>query len=323
MSSIERATIEIDLERPASERARAFSDVAVAQCLELLNGMKEMISPNALRLADLVRLRTLDRFQDEAQSLADRHGLSWREIVLANISYDLFLSIGCSTAAMPGPDGPVLARNMDWFPEGPLARATYRVRCSRGGRHAFTHAGWPGSIGIVTGLSANGFAVALNAVGSPEGANLQGYPVLLFLRTVVEDARDFDDALAQLTSQTLAMSALFTLVGTRNNQRVVIERSPTKHALRWGQDGTPLFATNHYRSLCAGSGEAHNGASCSRYDRLCKLLNQPRDDSGAWSDTELLAALSDPGVMQEITAQQIVARPYLGDLRAYIPAHLA
>ncbi|MFM9960453.1 MAG: hypothetical protein ACKV2Q_04425 [Planctomycetaceae bacterium] len=66
------------------------------------------------------------------------------------------------------------------------------IRFTRGGELAFANAGWPGAVGIVSGLSARGFAVALNAVGG--GSDMLGYPVLLHLRRVIEEAPDFDGA---------------------------------------------------------------------------------------------------------------------------------
>ena len=118
--------------------------------------------------------------------------------MLANISYDLVLAyFGCSTVALPTPSGPVVARNMDWWPEDILAQCSYLIRCFRGSTFHFANAGWPGAIGVVTGLSARGFAVVLNAVLSPEGICKTGYPVLLHLRRVLEDAPSFEaDSLA-------------------------------------------------------------------------------------------------------------------------------
>ena len=138
---------------------------------------------------------------------------------------------------------------MDWWPEDVLARASCVVRFERQGEMQFCTAGWPGAVGVVTGLSARGFAVALNAVMGPERFSRIGYPVLLHLRRVVEDARDFADALRMLARQRLIAPALFTLVGTANDERVVIERSPRRHALRWAEGDAPLVATNDYRTL--------------------------------------------------------------------------
>jgi len=222
----------------------------------------------------------------------------------------------------------VLARNMDWWPEDLLARASYLVRYRRNGKLLFTSAGWPGAVGIVTGMSARGFAVSLNAVSCPEKWSRTGYPVLFHLRRVVEDAPNYGSALKMLAEQRLTSPTLFTLVGQNNNERVVIERSPTRHALRRVADHEPLFATNDYRLLFQseqkltvphhGQGAEFYETTCGRYDALCRFF-------AAWSpqrkisDEELLYVLSDPDVIQTITAQHIVMRPRSLEVHLFVP----
>jgi hypothetical protein len=322
---ISRPTLDIDLDRPASDIA--IPQEAMTAARRLLASIKEQIPPRAHVLAQLARLRTCNRFQREIVAMARLAEVDWRLLMLANLSYDLVLaSFGCSTIALPTAQGPVLARNMDWWPEDLLARASYLVRYRRNGKLLFTNAGWPGAVGIVTGMSARGFAVALNAVSCPEKWSRTGYPVLLHLRRVVEDAPNFESALKMLAEQRLTSPALFTLVGRNNNERVVIERSPTRHALRRVADHEPLFATNDYRLLYQsqatvpyqGQGAEFYQTTCGRFDSLCRFF-------AAWSpqkkitDEELLYVLSDPGVIQTITAQHIVMRPRSLQVRLFVP----
>ena len=324
---LERPTLDIDLALPVEQRYAAIPPQAIGACKALLSAILAQIPMTARPLADAVRVRTGNRFHPSACALAELHGLSWRDVMLANVSYDLFLaSLGCSTVALPTPAGPVVARNMDWMPEGLLARASYLLRYVRNGTLAYAHAAWPASIGVVSGLSAHGFAVIVNAVRSPEGVNLSGYPVLLFLRRVLEDAADFRAALKLLTAQTLAMSALITLVGSENDERVVIERSPAKHALRWGQPGQALMTTNHYRALYPlhplDAGIPYP-EGCPRFNRLCRLLEHYDETAAAAAgDEQLLRILSDPEVIQEITAQHIIIRPRQRELKLFAPSRL-
>ena len=58
-----------------------------------------------------------------------------------------------STAALAGPEGPIMARNLDWSPADLLAQAGCVLPLENG-----LHAGFPGGIGVVTGLSHNCFA---------------------------------------------------------------------------------------------------------------------------------------------------------------------
>jgi predicted choloylglycine hydrolase len=245
--------------------------------------------------------------------------------MLANLSYDLILGrLGCSTIALATPSGPVVARNMDWWPEDLLAQASFLVRSSHQGKFCFANAAWPGAIGVVTGLSARGFAIVLNAVTCPEGLRKTGYPMLLHLRRVLEDAKDFDDALRMLTEQTLAAPGLLTLVGSKNEQRVVIERTPTRQAQRWPRGSEPLVTTNHYRLLFQP--EHQDPAqmydnTCSRYEAACSFLAKLGPDREV-EDAALLYLLSDPAVIQGITAQHIILRPARGEVRLFVPSRL-
>jgi len=315
-----RAEVDVDLTKRGPERYRGLTLQHVAAGQDLLNAVKRQI-PSVLKpIADGVRLRTGSRFHDEALDLGEMMGTSWRDVMLANISYDLAISqIGCSTVALPSPSGPVVARNMDWIPEDLLARASVLLRYYKDGELRFTNAGFPASIGAVTGMSERGFAVVINAVGSPEGLKKTGYPVLLFLRRVLEDAHDFKEALEWVSTQTLATSALITLAGTENGERVIVERSPTKAALRWGEAGKPLFVTNHYRELYPTAGDERSW--CSRYNRICELT-EGFDAARELTDDLLLYGLSDPAVMQTITAQHILMRPRQREMKLFVPSHL-
>lgn len=315
-----RAEVDVDLTQRGPDRYRGLTLQHVSAGQDLLNAVKHQIPSILKPVADGVRLRTGSRFHGEALDVAAMMGSSWRDVVLANISYDLAISqIGCSTIALPSPSGPVVARNMDWIPEDLLARASVLLRYSKDGKRVFTNAGFPASIGAVTGMSERGFAVVINAVGSPEGLKKTGYPVLLFLRRVLEDARDFKEALEWVRSETLATSALITLAGTENNERVIVERSPTKAALRWGEPDKALFVTNHYRELYSTPGD--ESSWCSRYSRICELT-EGFDATREITDDLLLYGLSDPAVIQTITAQHILIRPRQREMKLYAPTHL-
>jgi Acyl-coenzyme A:6-aminopenicillanic acid acyl-transferase len=322
---LETPTLHLDLDLPPAQRFAAIPPEALDAGRRLLAAILDGLPPQTETLADLARLRTVGRFNAEIEALADTIGVPWRSVMLANLIYDLAVaSMGCSTIALATADGPVLARNMDWSPEDVLARSSCLVRCERRGRLAFASAGWPGAVGVVSAMSGRGFAVALNAVIGPEGKSLAGYPVLLHLRRVVEDATSFDDALEMLARPTLVVSALFTLIGTENPQRVVIERSPTRFALRRPTGDEPLLTTNDCRLLFAPTASDHSEiyrTTCSRYDALGRLLRKTRVDRAA-SDAELLYVLGDPEVRQTITAQHVIFRPASGAMGLWVPRDL-
>ncbi len=322
---VECPQLEIDLDLPHDQRYRAIPPEASRCGHELLACIMSEVPAAARTLADAVRLRTANRFHREACALARVTGDDWRSVILANIAYDLVLSTyGCSTVALATPDGPVVARNMDWWPEDVLARTSYLIRARRGGELAFANAGWPGAIGAVSALSARGFAVVLNAVTCSEGINRTGYPVLLHIRRVIEDAAGFDEAVRMLSDARLAASCLLTVVGTTNEQRVIIERTPRLAVHRRADGNRPLMATNHYRALeseiSAERSDAGSGA-CPRYEALIGRFGGAAELTD-YTDEELLTVLTDPAVIQEITAQHVIVRPSRGEIRLFVPARL-
>lgn len=320
---VECPSLTLNLHLPPEERIAGTPDDLMERSRQLLAAVQAEISGGQRWLADAVHLRTTYRFLAETKANAQRVGVDWRDLTLVNLSYELVVGMfACSTIALATASGPVLARNMDFWPEKWLARASTLMRFTRGVEIAFVSAGWPGAIGVVSGMSAKGFAVVLNAVGG--GSDKLGYPVLFHLRRVLEDAECFEAAVDWLASERLTAGALFTVVGTENHQRVVVERKPSAFVLRHPIADEPLVTTNDYRLLNAskdGSIEMLLQTSCSRFDALSQLFakHHATDEVG---DSQLLYALTDSRVQQTITAQHMIFRPRKMLSRLFAPRGL-
>jgi hypothetical protein len=273
----------------------------------LADAVQVPLGPMPAELARLVRAR-YPQHAAQVDEAAHDLGVDPLVLTLGQLSYDLTLSqYACSTVALATPDGPVVARNMDWMPTDLIARASCVVPTEHG-----LSAGFVGGVGVVTGLSRRGFAVVLNAVVGG-GPDLDGYPVLLFLRHLLDEARDFDDAVERATTTRLSSPALITLAGTRNDQRAVVERAPTRAAVRRPVGDQPLLTTNHYRLL------ARADEYC---DRFSCLTGWARELPAAPRVEDLLGLLTRPPVFNEITAQHIVLHPPSGLLRMWVPSEL-
>lgn len=238
---------------------------------------------------------------ERAKASADIIGTDPLDIITSNLCYDLLLGhavMGCSTLALAGPGGPVLARNMDWFPVSLVARASCVVNEDFG-----TNAGFLGLIGAVTGQSRNGFALCLNAVSG--GSDPDGYPMLLFLRHVLDTASNYRNAVQLVTSERLMSGGVITVVGTRNDERSIIERAPRRATVRTASGNEPLMATNHYRDLT-------DADDCPRYGHLAA-------HAGTVPAMELL---TNRNVLQDITAQHVVMCPAARSVEMFVPSHL-
>lgn len=284
-----------------------YPESLIASARALLAGIAEQLRPHPLSrpAAELVRQR-YPRHAEQIDADARLLGVDAIDLTIANLSYDLFLGLfGCSTVVLATPEGPFVARNMDWLMPDRIARASCVGPLENG-----VHAGAVGSTGVVSGQSRHGFVVILNAVLTGK-VDLEGYPVLLFLRHLLDTAASFEEAVEMASRTRLASAALITLAGTRNEQRVCIERLPRSYQQRRPHGDEPLLVTNHYRRL----DQPH---VCPRYEFLSRQLRQQPQPK----PEELLALLQHPSVRQDITAQHVLASPARGIFRLFVPVDL-
>lgn len=258
------------------------------------------VLPPARLLGNAV-LRRYPAHEVQITRAADELKVDPIDLTIANLSYDLMLgAMGCSTIVQPTKDGPFIARNLDWWPPSQIARASAIVPLDHGLSAAFI-----GMVGVVTGLSFRGFAVILNAAyGGPLSPD--GYPMLLFLRHVLDEAGNFDEALAMVQETPLMSGGLITLAGIKNNERAVVERTPAHHATRRAADDEPLFATNHFRSLAQPT-------ECSRFEAIRQMTSHK---------VQSLSILTDSRVMQTITAQHVLTQPSSRTMALFVPTQL-
>ncbi|MCE9566253.1 MAG: hypothetical protein K8U57_29880 [Planctomycetes bacterium] len=237
----------------------------------------------------------------ERARIATEMGVEPVDLLAGNLCYDMLagtLAMGCSTLALAGKDGPVLARNMDWFPAEKIAKASCLVNEDYG-----VSAGFVGILGAVTGMSRNGFCVCINAAFG--GSDPEGYPMLLFLRHVLDTTKSFSEALAMVERERLMSGGIVTLVGTRNDERAIVERTTNKAMVRRPTGDKPLMATNHFRELAAPE-------PCQRYECMAQHVEK----------LPPMEVLTDRRVLQEITAQHVVMCPAMQSAEMFVPSHL-
>lgn len=319
MQPVPRFTL--DLTQPPEQRWRGLSEFRES-ARSLLRAYADLPHTASVEagLDELERHHVSPEHVAEIDGIAALLGVDRALVRRANYHYDgMKLANGpppfaCTAIAVASPAGPIHARNLDWFTSGGmLAKATTLVDFVGAPAGPFTLVTWPGFAGALSGLAPGRFAITLNFVVSGEPFSY-GAPAVFALRRVLETCSNFSEARSFLVSQPLISDALLLLSGTNSEERVVIERTPTRAAVRTSHDKQPLVVTNDYRALelNRGSGELSR-TSCARFDRATDLASEVETFDSA------LAALRDAGVRMQITAQHMVMQAASGRLEVALP----
>ena len=271
----------VDLSRPPAERWE-LSRSQARQAKKLLDVYRRDLGVDDASVSLMQEVASAVVPADqlaEAQSIAEQIGVPVREVLIGNLYYDALKFVwGCTSFAVEAEKGPIHARNLDWGTENRVLNDFTLVSHFRNAQAGdFLTIGWPGFLGALSGVAAGRFAVSLNAVlsGDPAAAAL---PVVCLLRQALEQAIDFDDAVQRLTNTTIASDCLLLVSGPRRSQMVVIERTPTRYAIRKASNGA-IFVTNNYHALPsvfeAGGGDLQ-ATSCGRLEESPSSSPEPR-----------------------------------------------
>ena len=255
-----------------------------------------------------------DTYWSEIEGIAEKSNVSAECIFVCNAYYDLVKSVlGCTAFAVETAAGPMHARNLDWWTENRLLNDTsIACRFVGGSAGEFVTIGWPGFIGVLSGMASGRFCITLNAVLSNEPMQV-ALPISLLIRSVFENARSFDGAVETLCGAVIPCDCLLLVSGTKSGEMVVIERSPTKHAVRRADHGR-IAVANDYVILDADNtgapGSDLRDTSSGRFGRITELLAQLPTQLD-----QCLDYLSDPSVQMSITVQQMAFHAQSGEYK--------
>lgn len=310
--------ITIDLSLPPEERWEVLKNFK--------SGMHALIDFFSGEILSLVPPELLEGLHFYAESLLDDEYISelkgisktaeipYTNLLTANLYYDaLKIVLGCSTFAFNSESGPVHARNLDWFSKDNHLNSHSMITHFINGKNEYTTIGWPGFTGCLSGMAKNKFSITLNAVWSNDAPNA-AQPVVYLIRKVLENAADFEEAVDRLSITPIASDCLLMVCGTKENEMAVIERTPTRHAIRYAENGR-LFVTNDYKLIDKKEAVGANPlseTSCGRYGRM-EVLTEKMD----FTDENIFDVLNDPFVKMEITMQQMYFNPKTGKYKLF------
>ena len=175
----------------------------------------------------------------------------------------------------------LLAQNWDFHPDLAAARVVWTI--DEPGLTTFTEAGVVGKIGV----SSAGVALAINFLGTDADGGLDGVPIHVLARALLEEARTVQDARALIESTPVSASVAMTVAGPDADGGVgalafelwpggVVEVAP---------DRGSIAHTNHFLvAVGARDVQADSADAPSTHDRLGQL----KDDTAQLA--ELLAS---------------------------------
>lgn len=176
--------------------------------------------------------------------------------IVGNTIFDLkylFMPLfGCSAVAVEAERSqtrqPLFGRNMDHYGLGYLPDYTLVMVYRPKGKHAFAAIGWPGMVGVISGMNDAGLAVAaLETTGAPsdEGPafNAEGVPFALCYRRVLEECTTVAEAEKLLRTMKRATTNNLAICDAKSS--AVFEFTPTRVVPRRAEKGM-CFCTNHF-----------------------------------------------------------------------------
>jgi isopenicillin-N N-acyltransferase like protein len=201
----------------------------------------------------------------EVKAMAAGARLDVREMMLAQCFLDLDSMAACSTVTLPAsaaPDGVArFARNLDFPSLGVADKGSVVLVFHPKDRNAFIAVTWPGLIGALSGMNEHGLTLASMEVTRGRRAP-SAMPYMLLYRTVLEQCRTVDEAIA-LLDKTPKQTANNLMLMDAAGARAVVEITPEKIAVRRADDRRALASTNHHRGE-----DMDTRGRCFRYDTL-------------------------------------------------------
>lgn len=160
-----------------------------------------------------------------------------------------YMLVGCTGLAAWGAsseEGMVVGRNFDFWVGDDFAANRLLTFCRPDRGYGFVSVGWPGMVGVLSGMNDQGLVVTLHA--SKGGLPLQSAtPVSIVAREILQYAATIDEAVAVAARRKVFVSECFMIGSARDGRCVVIEKTPGRQDV-FTPAGDRLALSNHFRS---------------------------------------------------------------------------
>ena len=230
-----------------------------------------------------------------------------------------YMLVGCSSFATWGTQSAdsslLIGRNFDFYVGDAFAENKQVAFYTPDQGYKFVSVGWPGMIGVLSGMNETGLTVTINAAKSavPTGS---ATPISILTREILQYASTIDEAFAIAKKRKTFVSESILIGSAKDGKAAIIEKSPEKTVLFKGKEADRLICTNHYQSEEFSKDERNmenirTSDSPYRFARLEELINEnmPIDASKAASILRNHKGLQDAdlGLANEMAINQFIA----------------
>ena len=230
-----------------------------------------------------------------------------------------YMLVGCSSFATWGTQSAdsslLIGRNFDFYVGDAFAENKQVAFYVPEQGYRFASVGWPGMIGVLSGMNETGLTVTINAAKSavPTGS---ATPISILTREILQYAATIDEAFAIAQKRETFVSESILIGSAKDGKAAIIEKSPEKTVLFTGKEANRLICTNHYQSEEFSKDERNmenirTSDSPYRFARLTELINKdlPIDVSKAASILRDHKGLqnTDLGLANEMAINQFIA----------------
>jgi isopenicillin-N N-acyltransferase-like protein len=221
-------------------------------------------------------------YRTEMDAVARSAGADRDTVTVANTFFDLKSTFQCSALMVEGEHsatgGVLFGRNLDYPSLGYIHEHTLVTVYRPTGKHAFASVGFPGLVGVLSGMNDAGLCVAiLEVYDAKEGEphfNPKGIPYALCNRRLLEECSTIADAKKLL--ERLPRTTLLNLAVADRKSTAVFEVTPKQVVLRRSVRGV-CTCTNHF---CTDEVKPEKAADLYNSDGRLDILDKARGANG-------------------------------------------
>lgn len=251
-------SITVDLGLSPESRWAAASEQYKPGILSVLSFVKSRIPSSALPALEQLG-NVLDDYIEapyaaEMRGIATAVGVPVADILAMNLYYEL--TTACTSIVAAAPDGTVYhGRNLDYGVPG-LAAVTVQAAFVRNSTVVYRAATYVGYVGVLTGMKPHAFSLSIDERDTNgtlwdnalEALFRRGRSVGFFLRSTLEAATTFGEALP-LLQRTPLIAPSYLIIGGTRGQAAVVTRDRAAAVDTWALNATEgrwfLVETNY------------------------------------------------------------------------------